>query len=273
MKFLMRDGESIPALGLGTWQLTGADSERTVRTALDLGYRHIDTARMYGNEAEVGRAVAASGVEREQVFLTTKVWMDHLTYGALQRSAEQSLKALNTPYVDLLLVHWPNPAVPLAGTLRALAELKAAGRARQVGVCNFPVALLRQAVEELGADLFCNQVEYHPLLSQRAVLSWLRAHGMLLTAYSPLAQGAAARHPVVTGIAARIGRTPAQVVLAWLLGQEGVAAIPKASGEAHLRANLEAADLRLDDADRAALDALQGGHRTVDPGFAPDWDR
>ncbi|HYD66363.1 aldo/keto reductase [Azospirillum sp.] len=272
MKTFTRGGSAMPALGLGTWQLTGSACERTVRAALDLGYRHLDTAQMYGNEAEVGRALAASGVPRDDVFVTTKVWMDRLGRADVLRSTADSLRALGTGWIDLLLIHWPNPRIPLAETLGAMAELKAAGTVRQIGVSNFPVALVRQAVEEVGAELFCDQVEYHPLLSQRPLLGELRRHGMVLTAYSPLAHGAIPREPTVARIAAKHGRTAAQVAIAWLLAQDNVAAIPKALSESHLRANLEAADLTLDADDLKAMDALQGGTRTCDPGWSPRWD-
>lgn len=272
MQHVEAKGIKVPALGFGTWKLAGSDAERMVRAALDIGYRHIDTAQAYGNEAEVGRAIEASGVPREDVFLTTKVWMDKLAYGDLQRSAEQSLRLLRTDRVDLLLVHWPNPQVPLGDTLRALAELKRDGKARAIGVSNFPVALLREAVEEHEADLLCDQVEYHALLSQKVVLDWLRAHDMMLTAYSPLAQGRLAGHPVLTEIGRRIGRSPAQVALRWLLDQERVAVIPKSSSERRARENFEVLGFTLDEADFQAVSRLQGAGRQINPGWAPDWD-
>jgi 2,5-diketo-D-gluconate reductase B len=272
MQYVEAKGIKVPALGFGTWKLAGSDAERMVRAALDIGYRHVDTAQAYGNEAEVGRAIEASGVPREDVFLTTKVWMDKLAYGDLQRSAEQSLRLLRTDRVDLLLVHWPNPQVPLGDTLRALAELKRDGKVRTIGVSNFPVALLREAVEEHEADLLCDQVEYHALLSQKVVLDWLRAHDMMLTAYSPLAQGRLAGHPVLAEIGRRIGRSPAQVALRWLLDQERVAVIPKSSSERRARENFEVLGFTLDEADFQAVSKLQGAGRQINPGWAPDWD-
>ena len=262
----------MPALGLGTWQLSGSVCARVVRSALDLGYRHIDTAQAYGNEGEVGAAVAESGLPRDQLFLTTKLWMDRLTRDEVERSTEESLRRLRSDYVDLLLIHWPNPRVPLAETLEAMAALREAGKVRRVGVSNFPVALLRQAVEQGGAEIFCNQVEYHPLLSQAPVLDYLRPRGMILTAYSPLAHGQVLANPEVLRIAAKHGASPAQVSLAWLLGQDGVAAIPKAGDTGHLRDNWAALDLELDPADRASLDRLAGHTRTVAPSWSPNWD-
>ncbi|WP_448205251.1 aldo/keto reductase [Azospirillum sp. sgz302134] len=272
MKTLTHHGTHMPALGLGTWQLTGSVCARVVRGALDLGYRHIDTAQAYGNEAEVGAAIAEAGITRSQLFLTTKLWMDRLTRGEVERSTEESLRRLRTDYVDLLLIHWPNPRVPLEETLGAMTELCTTGKVRRIGVSNFPVALLRQAVEEIGADIFCDQVEYHPLLSQAPVLDYLRPRGMLLVAYSPLAHGEVLTNPEIRRIADKMGATPAQVSLAWLLGQDNVAVIPKATSVEHLRANLAALDLQLDPADRAALDKLAGHTRTIAPSWAPNWD-
>lgn len=271
MKTLSHLGSRMPVLGLGTWQLTGSACARVVRSAIDLGYRHIDTAQAYGNEAEVGAAISEAGVDRDRLFLTTKLWTDRLTRAEVLRSAEESLRRLRTDHVDLLLIHWPNPRVPLAETLGAMEELRAAGKTRRIGVSNFPVALLR-AAEEIGAEIFCNQVEYHVLLSQRPVLEHLRPRGIPLVAYSPLAQGRVLAHPEVRRVAAKHGATPAQVALAWLTGQDGVAAIPKASSVERLRENLGALELELDPADRAALDALQGYTRTVSPSWAPAWD-
>lgn len=272
MQYVEAKGIRIPALGFGTWRLAGNEAERMVRTALDIGYRHVDTAQAYGNEAEVGRAIAGSGVAREDVFLTTKIRRERLGSDDLRRSAEESLRLLRTDRVDLLLVHWPNPEVPLEDTLRALSELKREGKARTIGVSNFPVALLREAVERYDADLLCDQVEYHPLLSQKVVLDWLRAHDMMLTAYSPLAQGRLADHPTLAGIGRRIGRSPAQVALRWLLDQDRVAAIPKSSSEARARENFDVLGFTLDEADFQAVSRLQGGGRQIDPDWAPDWD-
>ncbi len=262
----------VPALGLGTWQMTGAACREAVRHALALGYRHLDTAQMYDNEADVGAGLAAAGVPREEVFLTTKVWFDRLRPEDLKAAARESLQRLGCDYVDLLLIHWPNPDVPLADSLAAMAELRAEGRTRYIGVSNFPTALMREAVEEHRAELLCNQVEYHPYLSQRPVLDFARRHDMVLTAYCPLAQGRVADDPVLAGIARKHGKTPAQVALRWLLQQERVAAIPKAARPEHMRDNLEALDIRLDEADLAAIDGLSKDRRLIDPAWAPRWD-
>lgn len=273
MKYLDIKGAHVPALGLGTWQLGGRGCFEAVRHALDLGYRHIDTAQMYGNETEVGWAVRESGLTRDQIFLTTKLAPGNHAAAAVRRSTEESLHRLATDHVDLLLIHWPTGEVPLGETLGALAALRQAGKARHIGVSNFNVALLEEAVAMHGADLLCNQVEYHPYLSQRAVLAAVRRHGMMLTAYSPLARGRVQHGPVLTRIGAAYGKSPAQVALRWLLDHDGVVAIPKASSRAHLAANLAIFDFTLSAADCAAIDALHNGYRIVDPaGWAPDWD-
>ena len=262
---------SIPALGFGTWQLRGDAARDGVADALALGYHHIDTAQIYKNEAEVGAGIAASGVGRADVFLTTKVWGDNLAPARLAGSVDESLAKLGTDYVDLLLVHWPSQDVPLAETLGALGRVREAGKTRLVGVSNFPAGMLREALE-IDPALATDQVEYHPLLGQDRLLDVVRPHGMVLTAYSPLAQGEVLENEAVREVADAHGVGPAAVALAWLLGQDRVAAIPKASSEAHRRSNLAAADLSLTDGERARLDALPKDRRIVDPDFAPDWD-
>ena len=273
MKYLDIKGVRVPALGLGTWQLSGRGCFEAVRQALDLGYWHIDTAQMYGNETEVGWAIRESGIARDQIFLTTKLAPGNHAAAAVRRSTEESLRRLATDHIDLLLIHWPTGEVPLGETLGALAALRQAGKARHIGVSNFNVALLEEAIGTHGAELLCNQVEYHPFLSQRAVLAAVRRHGVMLTAYSPLARGRVQRDPVLTGIGRAYGKSPAQVALRWLLDQDGVVAIPKAASRTHLAANLAVFDLALSASDRAAIDALRDGYRVVDPaGWAPDWD-
>lgn len=263
---------SIPSLGFGTWQIEGPAAVEAVRDALALGYRHVDTARMYGNEREVGEGLRAAGVDRDDVWVTTKVWGDHLEPDRLRRSAEASLRDLGLDRVDLLLVHWPNPAVRLADTLAALHRVRQDGLARHIGVANFPSALLREAIAEF--PVYCNQVEYHPYLSQRAVLDVARAHGIAVTAYSPLGSGGLLDDPVLAEIAAARGCAPAQVALRWLLDQSGVAAIPKAASHDNRAANLAALELApLTYEERARVDGLARGRRFVNPSFAPEWDR
>ncbi len=264
-------GVTVPALGLGTWQLRGDDARRAVEHALSIGYRHVDTAQIYRNEAEVGAGLAASSVPRDDVFVTTKVWRDHVAPSRLAASVDESLEKLGTDYVDLLLLHWPVREVELEAQLGALVAVREAGKARAVGVSNYPAGMLRDALE-LAPDLAADQVEHHVLLGQDRLLDVVRQRKMVLTAYSPLAQGEALSNETVREIADAHGIGPAQVALAWLLGQDRVAAIPKASSDAHRASNLAAADVVLTADERAALDALPKDHRTVDPDFGPDWD-
>ncbi|MCW3477907.1 aldo/keto reductase [Limobrevibacterium gyesilva] len=272
MQTITAHGLRMPKLGLGTWRLKGEACTTAVLGALSRGYRHIDTAQMYGNEDAVGEAIAATPVPRADIHLTTKVWWDNLAPAAMQRAMETSLKLLKTDYVDLYLIHWPAPDMDLPAALGQLVAFKEQGLARNIGVSNFNTALLRRAVEEVQAPICCNQVEYHALLDQSKVLGYLRGKDMALTAYCPLAQGRLAEQPELAAIAAKHGATPAQVALKWLLDQDGVAAIPKAGRAESQQANLDALNLTLDDADRAIIAGLPKTTRFVAPAFAPAWD-
>jgi 2,5-diketo-D-gluconate reductase B len=263
----------VPALGFGTWAVIGAGAYNTTRQALDLGYRHIDTAQIYGNEVEIGRAIRDSGIARSEIFLTTKVAPNNLRAAAVKRSHEESLKRLGLDHVDLLLIHWPNPEVPLGETLDALAALRAAGKTRHLGVSNFSVKLLREAVDQHGAELLCNQVEYHPYLAQRAVLAAARRYGMMLTAYALVARGRVFKDKTLVAIGRKYGKSAAQVALRWLIEKDGVAAVPKAARREHATANIDIFDFALSAEDRAAIDALAEGDRLVEwGGYSPDWD-
>jgi 2,5-diketo-D-gluconate reductase B len=263
---------AMPRLGLGTWPLKGAEGQAAVESALGLGYRHIDTAEMYGNEVEVGAALRASGVAREDIFLTTKVWHDKPDGPRFRAAFAACLDRLATPYVDLLLVHWPSPALDLPSVLEALAALREAGQARAVGVSNFPPGLLRQALNLKIAPLACLQVEHHVLLDQSALLAITGPAGMVLTSYTPLGKGASTEGPEIAAIAARHGVTPAQVALAYILAKGAVSAIPKAANPGRQRENLGALDVTLSADDVAVLDRLPKGRRFVNPDFAPDWN-
>lgn len=264
----------IPALGFGTWKLDGEDCLRATRCALEIGYRHIDTAQIYGNESEVGTAIKTSGISRDDIFLTTKIWKDNLRDGDLQNSVTESLRRLQTDYVDLLLIHWPHQAVPLDEQLRALQDVQKSGKARLIGVSNFPVALMREAVEECGVRIANNQVEYHPFLSQKPVLDYIRRHDMFLTAYSPLARGRVSDHPVLNEIASVHGSNAGQITLRWLIQQGHIAAIPKASGEAHIRANFDIFDFALSAEEMDKISALaRPDGRMVNPADGPVWDK
>jgi len=261
---------SIPRLGFGTWRLSDAQCQSSVESALGLGYRAVDTAEMYKNEEAVGAGLKASGLPRGEIFLTSKVWWENL--GRIRQHCEASLERLGVDYLDLYLIHWPAPDLDLPRVMHDMARLQEDGLARAIGVANFPAGLLKRAIET-GVPIAANQVEYHALLSQDRLLDITRAQNIVLTAYAPLAQGRLASDPRIQAIAERHGATAAQVALAWLLRQDGVGAIPKATGPDTQKANLEALALagELTGADVAEIDALPKDQRFVNPAFAPDW--
>lgn len=265
-------GLNLPKLGLGTWPMLGEECTQAVEQALALGYRHIDTAAAYNNEDAVGQALVNSPTPREQIHVTTKVWWDQLHPDAMRHSMDRSLKALRSDYVDLFMIHWPTTDWDLPRTIETLVSLKEQGLARNIGVANFPMPLLRKVVEELCAPLSAIQVEYHVLLGQNALLNYARQHDMALTAYTPLARNKVSDIPAIQQIAAKHGVLPTQVALKWLLDQPNVAAIPKASSKANQLANLAALEVRLDDEDRALIAGLSKRERQVSPDFAPVWD-
>jgi 2,5-diketo-D-gluconate reductase B len=262
----------IPRIGFGTWRLSGRDCVDGVADALSAGYRHIDTAAMYGNEEEVGRGLRASGVDRADVWITTKVWVDALEPQEVRASLERSLRRLELDQVDLLLIHWPSPDVPLERTLEAMAELREQGRTREIGVSNFSSRLFREALDL--APVIVNQVEYHPFLSAQAVLEVCKERDVELTAYRPLAKSKVNREPVLVEIAEAHGKTPAQVALRWLIEQPPVSAVPKASTPQRRRENLDVFDFELSTDQRRRIDALPKDRREVEraPWGEPDWD-
>ena len=272
MENLHTQGIAMPKLGLGTWQLRGDGARDAVESAIDLGYRHIDTAEMYGNEDGVGAGIAASGIKRGQLHVTTKVWHENLAPDAIVRAFDASLGKLKLDYVDLYLVHWPSKGMDLPKMFETLLKLKDEGRTRAIGVANFTVPLLKRVVEDIGAPIACNQVEYHVMLDQSKVLTYLRSKNIPLVAYCPLAQGKVADDEVLKKIGNKHGVSAAQVALKWLLDQDGVAAIPKASRRESQQANLDALKVSLDDDDRKAIAAMPKDKRLVNPAFAPDWD-
>ncbi|WP_048647879.1 aldo/keto reductase [Nitratireductor soli] len=274
MQKVEANGASIPVLGLGTWTLKDAACVALVSKALSIGYRHVDTAAAYGNEEAVGEGIRASGVDREALFVTTKVWWTDIAAGDLERSAEASLERLGLDRLDLLLIHWPNPQVPLADSIRALNRMRETGLTRHIGVSNFTTALLAEAIRLSDAPLVANQVEYHPYLDQDQVWRACRAAGMAMVSYCPLARGSRLfDDPAVAGAAARHGKTPAQIVLRWHVQQEGVVAIPRTSNPARLSENADIFDFALSDAEMAAISALgAAGQRICDYDFSPAWD-
>jgi 2,5-diketo-D-gluconate reductase B len=272
MDSIRTQGIDLPRLGLGTYRMQGDVCRAAVESALALGYRHIDTAEMYANEEPIGAAIAESGMAREDLHVTTKVWHENLAPDAIRRAFDASLRKLRLDHVDLYLVHWPSKAMNLPHVFETLERLRAEGRTRAIGVCNFNLALLRRVVEEIGAPIACNQIEYHVMLDQTPVRSYLAKKNIPVVAYAPLAQGRAASDETLKAIGRKHHADAAQVALRWLLEQDGVAAIPKASRRESQQANLDAMTLKLDDEDRKAIAALPKNQRFVNPGFAPAWD-
>ncbi|MBW7960813.1 aldo/keto reductase [Bradyrhizobium sp. BR 10261] len=272
MDHLKTRGISMPKLGLGTFRMQGDVCREAVESALSIGYRHIDTAEMYANEEAIGAALAASSVPRGELHVTTKVWHENLSPDAIRRAFDASLAKLRLDHVDLYLVHWPSRSANWGAVFETLMKLKEEGRTRAIGVANFTTALLKIALEDIKAPIACNQVEYHAMLDQSKLLAYLSAKSIPLVAYCPLAQGRFASDSVLAEIGAKHNASAAQVALRWLLDQDGVAAIPKASRRESQQANLDALKIKLDDADRKKIAALPKDKRCVNPGFAPQWD-
>jgi 2,5-diketo-D-gluconate reductase B len=272
MEFLQTQGIGLPRLGLGTFRMQGEACRAAVESALALGYRHIDTAEMYGNEAAIGAAISASGIARKDLHVTTKVWHENLDPDAIRRAFDGSLSKLGLDQVDLYLVHWPSRNMDLSAIFETLMKLKQEGRTRAIGVANFTTALLKTVVDEIGAPIACNQVEYHVMLGQGKLLDYLRARSIPLVAYCPLAQGRVASDATLAAIGRKHDASAAQVALKWLLEQDGVAAIPKASRRESQQANLDALAVKLDEDDRRQIAALPKDRRCVSPAFGPRWD-
>ncbi|MGF1649794.1 MAG: aldo/keto reductase [Hyphomicrobiaceae bacterium] len=273
---VVANGTRIPALGLGTWPMKGEACARAVASALAVGYRHIDTAAMYANEEAVGEGLRASGVPRSEVFVTTKVWHDHIGRGDLQRSAEASLSRLGLDQVDLLLIHWPNRAIPVSEAIGALCDAHQRGLTKAIGISNFPTALIEQAITATTVPIACNQVEYHPHLDQSKVIAACRAHGLAVVSYCPLGRpgvGGMLAESAIAEIAARHGKTPAQIALRWHVQQPGVIAVPKSENPERQRQNLDVFDFELTSAEMQVLDSLaRPDGRVVNLAIAPDWD-
>jgi 2,5-diketo-D-gluconate reductase B len=270
---LTAHGANMPAIGFGTMELPHRPAE-LVAAAIAAGYRHIDTARKYGTEERVGEGIRASGIARNDLFVTTKVTEENAREADFLRSAETSLKALGLDYVDLLLIHWPQPKVPFTETLGALARAKRSGLTRHVGVSNFTLAMLEDAVHVCPEPLVTNQVEYHAYLPQERMLAALKRHGMILTAYCPVARGKLLDDPIIGEIAKARGKTHAQICLRWLIQQPMVAAVPRALEEAHIREDLDVFDFSLSDEEMRQISALRRRNiRIADPPErAPKWD-
>lgn len=266
---------TIPAFGLGTFRLKDDVVIASVKTALELGYRTVDTAQIYGNEAAVGQAIEESGVPREELFITTKIWTENLRKDKLIPSLKESLEKLRTDYVDLTLIHWPSPgdAVSVEETMLALLEAKKLGLTRNIGISNFTIPLMEKAIAAVGAEnIATNQIELSPYLQNRKVVNWAKDKGIHITSYMTLAYGKALKDEVIARIADKHNATAAQVILAWAMG-EGYAVIPSSTKRENLASNLLARDLKLDAEDQKAIAALDCNDRLVSPeGLAPNWD-
>ena len=266
---------TVPAFGLGTFRLKGQVVIDSVSNALDLGYRAIDTAQIYENEAEVGQAIAESGVARDELFITSKIWVSNFASEKLIPSLEDSLKKLRTDHLDLTLIHWPSPdnAVPVAEFMGALLEAKKLGLTKQIGVSNFTIALMKEAIAAVGAEnIATHQIELHPYLQNRKVVEFAKSQGIPITSYMTLAYGEVLKDPVIMAIADRHEATPAQVTLAWAM-QLGYSVIPSSTKRNNLESNLKACTLKLTDADMAQIATLDRGHRLTNPqSVAPAWD-
>jgi 2,5-diketo-D-gluconate reductase B len=265
---------TIPAFGLGTFRLKEQQAIDSVTNGLELGYRHIDTAQIYGNEADVGKAIAASKLARRELFVTTKIWTDNLTGDKLIPSLKESLEKLQLEQVDLTLIHWPAPndSIAVATYMEALAQAKAQGLTKLIGVSNFTIAHLQQAIDAVGAqEIATQQIEIHPFLQNRKVVDFARSQGIHLTAYMPLAYGRVMNDATMLDIAKAHDANPAQIALAWSL-QQGFAIIPSSTKRANLESNLAAQNIRLTDAEMQAIAKLDRNARIANPDFAPRWD-
>lgn len=267
---------NIPVLGLGTWQSTGQDCIDVVSQALEMGYEHIDTAQAYDNEKEVGKGIKQSGVSRDKFFLTTKIFPDDMKFEPekLHEAAKRSLENLDTDYVDLLLLHWPDDRVPLSETIPALCELQKQGLTRHIGVSNFNIANITEAKKYADVPIVVNQVEFHPFIKQNTLQTFLNNHHILLEAYSPLARGDVFDNETIKEIAEKHNVTPAQISLAWILSDKNRVAIPKTSNPDHLQGNLDAmkVELNADELKKISNLARSDGRKIEHPDYSPEWD-
>lgn len=274
MKTISLQGHTMPSLGFGTWKLTGDECVRSIDFAIQNGYTHIDTAQIYENEADVGEGIQRSGISRDKIFLTTKVWRTPFANGTVAASIDESLKKLKTDYVDMLLVHWPFPETPIAKMVEGVMEAQQSGKAKLIGVSNFTVAQMEEALKISGGKVCNNQVEYHPFLSQKPVLDFTQKHGMVLTAYSPVARGKAVKDVILKEIGMKYGKNAGQVALRWLIQQNNVAAIPKSATPENIKANINIFDFDLSVDDMQKIHAMGSAEgRQVNPDFAPVWDK
>lgn len=273
MKMIDAKGFDVPALGFGTYKLMGDDCARCADFAINAGYTHIDTAQIYENEAAVGDGIQKSGQSRDKIFLTTKIWRNEFASGNALASVDESLKKLKTDYVDLLLVHWPFPECTVEQMVSDVLKAKEQGKARAVGVSNFTVSQMQEAIKISGGQIVCNQVEYHPYISQKPVLDTARANGMFVTAYCPIARGTVFKDVSLKEIGLKYGKNAGQITLRWLTQQDGVAAIPKSGTFDNIVSNLNIFDFELTADEMKTIHALaRKDGRLINPDFAPAWD-
>lgn len=272
MDYIHRSKEWIPKLGFGTFNLRGREAQGALEFALDVGYRHFDTAQVYENEADIGAVLGRAEEPRERLFITTKVWGTHLNRKDFLPSVENSLRELRQDYLDLLLIHWPNEQIPMEEVMEQLQEAQRKEYCRLIGVSNFTVALLEET-RQLGVPIVCNQFEYHPFLDQRKLVEKCQEMGLFMTAYSPIARGVVADEPEIQDIAANHKVKPTQVALRWLVQQEDVVAIPKSAKLMRIRENFDVFNFSLTEEEMDRVSALRSrGMRLFDPKFAPEWD-
>jgi 2,5-diketo-D-gluconate reductase B len=262
--------QNIPVIGLGTYPLVGEACTKAVENGLKVGYRHIDTAAIYNNEGEVGAAIKQSGIDRSELFITTKVWYTELEPAKLKKSAEESLRKLKTDHVNLLLIHWPAPDMELEATLEALMEVQSQGKAEHIGVSNFPPSLFKKAC--MFAPIYTNQVEYHPYLRDERLIAIAEEYNVMITAYSPLAKGKVLQEKILVALGQKYNKKPAQVCLKWLIQQPKVITIPKATTDEHQRINLDIFDFELTPDEMEEIDRLNRGKRVVRPAWNLDWE-
>lgn len=262
---VLNNGVEMPVIGLGTWQLTGKTCEKAVKDAILLGYNHIDTADFYGNHKEVGNAI--KGIDRKKLFITTKVWYDNLKYDDVLASCDRALKELNTNYIDLYLIHWPNKSIHFKETFEALKKLYDDGKVRAIGVSNFTIGHIEEAKKVCNVPISVNQVEFHTFLYQKELLLYCKKNNIVLTAYSPLARGKVNDDKIIIELAKRHNKTPGQIALRWLI-EKNIVVIPKASSFEHLKENLEIFDFKLKKEDITTLDSLNKNSRMINPAFA-----
>ena len=267
MKYVeLSSGEQMPLLGLGTWQLTGEDCVNSVKTAIKIGYNHIDTADGYDNHQSVGKGIKESGIDREDLFITSKIKQENLHYDDIKEDVQRFLDELEIEYLDLILIHWPNKDIPLEESLKALKEVKEDGLAKNIGVSNFTINHLKDAVKIYPDLVAVNQVEFHPTLYQKELLDFCQENEIVVTAYSPLARGEVFENKVIKDLSQKYDKSAAKLVLKWLIDKD-IAAIPKASSREHLEANFDLFDWEIPAEAREKMDQLNENNRIIDPDF------